>query len=278
MSNFKNGNLREMQLRELEILREIDRICKKYNIKYFLSWGSALGAVRHKGFIPWDDDIDVSMLWTDYIRFEEVCKTELGSKFYFQSNKENSDYWMPFNKIRLNNTSFMLENYKHMNLHWGLSVDIFPIIPVPRDDESRKKQKFYVNLYNKLITRSFILKNDIGKKISVAKIYFKVIPRNINEILKKICIKNITKYSLKECDKVAELLSLDYTEKSIFDKKIFDEQIFVKFEGLDFPIPKRYDEYLRQIFDDYMKLPEEDKRVGHLGVIIDLQNSYEKYI
>ncbi|EGT0691961.1 LicD family protein [Clostridium perfringens] len=277
MNNLKKVNIRELQLKEFEILCEIDRICKKHNIKYFLSWGTAIGAVRHKGFIPWDDDTDISMLWDDYIKFEEVCKSELGNKFFFQTNKQKSDYWMPFNKIILNNTSFMLKKCKHMDLHWGICVDIFPIIAIPNDEKEARKQRFFVDIYNKLVTRPFVKKNDIGKKISTAKIYFTLVPRGINEFFKKICIKNITKYDINESNKVAEFLSLDSSDRIIFDKEIFLKQVFVDFENKKFPIAIGYDKYLSQCYGDYMILPDEKDRVGHVGSIIDLNNSYEKY-
>ncbi|EOU1998801.1 TPA: phosphorylcholine transferase LicD [Clostridium perfringens] len=277
MSEFNKVDIRELQLKTFEILCEIDRICKKYGIKYFLSWGTAIGAVRHKGFIPWDDDIDISMLWDDYVRFEEVCKYELGSKFFFQTNKDKSDYYLTFSKIRLNNTTFMYKTYKHMDMHWGIFVDIFPIIALPNEEKKIKRQKFFVNLYKKLVVRQLIIKNNIDKRISPAKIYFGLVPRSINEFLKKICIKNITKYDIDKSNKVAELLSPGDSEKLIFDKEIFSQEIFVDFENRKFPIAIGYDKCLRQYYGDYMILPDEKDRVGHVGAIIDLTNSYEIY-
>ncbi|EOU1115914.1 LicD family protein [Clostridium perfringens] len=117
----------------------------------------------------------------------------------------------------------------------------------------------------------------MGKKISTAKIYFTLVPRGINEFFKKICIKNITKYDINESNKVAEFLSLDSSDRIIFDKEIFLKQVFVDFENKKFPIAIGYDKYLSQCYGDYRILPDEKDRVGHVGSIIDLNNSYEKY-
>lgn len=105
---MRDFDLRALQLKELECLKEIDRLCRKHKIEYFLSWGSAIGAIRHKGFIPWDDDIDVSMKMDDYLRFKEVCAQELDAKYFYQDWESDPYYYSSWAKIRINDTTLSL--------------------------------------------------------------------------------------------------------------------------------------------------------------------------
>ena len=113
---------------ELEILQEIIRICKKYDIKYYLAGGTLLGAVRHKGFIPWDDDLDIGMLREDYDKFMKYGIKEIDDKYFIHCDKTDPNYWLPFIKVRKNSTTFVEEllNKKEV-LHNGIFVDIFPM-------------------------------------------------------------------------------------------------------------------------------------------------------
>lgn len=118
--------MREIQMTTLECLKEVKRICEKNDIPYFLSWGSALGAVRHEGFIPWDDDIDISMLYPDYLRFLEICQKDLDTKrFFLQTPDTDYNTFSGFAKIRMNHTTSMIEEYSHIKMHWGICMDIF---------------------------------------------------------------------------------------------------------------------------------------------------------
>ena len=129
-----NSKLRKVQLTELEILEKIDEICKKNNINYFLIGGTLLGDVRHKGFIPWDDDIDIGMLREDYEKFINVCLKNgaLGKDYYLHCNESDDDYFIPFIKVKKNNTTFAEKNIENINTHKGIFLDIFPYDNVPK--------------------------------------------------------------------------------------------------------------------------------------------------
>ena len=118
--------LRKLQLLELDILKEVDRICRKYRITYSICGGTLLGAVRHKGFIPWDDDVDVAMLRKDYDRFFKICKKELNPKYYAQSLSTDPQYRWAYGRILLRGTSFVRCGQEHLKAPTGIFIDIIP--------------------------------------------------------------------------------------------------------------------------------------------------------
>ena len=145
--------LRKIQLLELLNLEELVRICNKHNIQYFLIGGTLIGAVRHKGFIPWDDDIDVGMLRKDFDRFIEVCKTELNTEKFFlqtpQTEKGSADFEIA--RIRLNNTHLKEYHRRNLNLHDGFFIEILPYDDLPEDDKKAKKYYFKFKYLKRIV-------------------------------------------------------------------------------------------------------------------------------
>lgn len=285
---MRDFDLKRLQNTQLEILKEIDRICKKHNIEYFGTWGTALGAIRHNGFIPWDDDIDISMKWNDYVKFEEVCKYELDSKFFLQNSETDKYFWNPYNKLRINNTTSMDKRLTHLKCHWGICMDIFPIVAVPNSKISKLKQKIYSSIYIGLGFIPYILNVNPNEDSKLSKI-IRIIPNKVLKVLKKWLIPNkgitvikrhllkeITKYDFDKCQYWEEIFS-EGGVTGIYKKEIFSEHILVPFEDVQIPIPKEYDKYLSQCYGDYMKLPDETQRCGHGDTIVDFDKSYEEY-
>ncbi len=275
---MRNFDVRKLQLKEMELILEVDRICKKHNINYYLSWGSALGAIRHKGFIPWDDDIDISMFWYDYLRFKEICKEELDGKYFYQSIDTENNFWLTWDKVRINNTTSMDREFSHIDCNWGICMDIFPIVAIPKSSMSQSIQKINVRIYKFLCNKNFIINiKDNGLKSKIKRLIYNLIPNNILDMLKEKCLKNITKYDLDDNNICGEILSMPY-DKALIDKSIYGNPIEVEFENYKFPVPEKYDEYLTSCYGDYMKLPPEHERIGHGNIIVDLENSYKKYL
>src|SRR5699024_7471673 len=129
--NMEVGNtgdeIKEVQKDQLDILIEFDRICKKNNIKYQLFAGTLLGAIRHKGFIPWDDDIDVCMLREDYEKFLNICNKDMKNEYFLQTYNSDTNYIMQFAKLRKNNTIFLERVTANCDIHHGVYIDIFPL-------------------------------------------------------------------------------------------------------------------------------------------------------
>lgn len=251
-------DLRKMQLLELKILKEVKRICEKNSIPYFLIAGTLLGAVRHKGFIPWDDDIDIGMLRPDYERFLEVCKTDLGSEFFLQTpvtEKGNADYGIAH--VRLNGTSMVQEFRKNTITHNGLTIDIFPYDNLP---ENKFIRPFYCKTFP-------LLKRVCAKRMGYAPHPPKLIHRIILNMLYVLSLpmplsflhKKMINYHVKQNKKqttyVFPLSEWNYQkEKHLYST--ITELTSLQFEDDFFPVPKNYELFLTEQYGDYMELPK----------------------
>lgn len=283
--------LRKIQLLQLEILKEVDRICRKHDIKYTLCGGSLLGAIRHKGFIPWDDDIDISMLRREYKKFLNICKQELDSdKYFVQTVDTDPEYRWIYGKIILNGTTYVRAGQESIKSHNGIFIDIFP-----RDG---KFDNFIIGgIQSKCayLLRK-IMYSPVGAEHSEDERARKIF-RILSKIRKKDALKLLTfiqllnfgvKTKMVRCwglmatgeKKKYELGSKKYSrfKKSKWnvlseeEKKnrkrgilrcFFTEVMDVPFEDTTVMITAHYDEWLRFTFDDYMKLPPKSKRVMH---------------
>lgn len=298
--------LRYMQLLQLDILKEFDRICRKHNIKYTLVGGSMLGAVRHKGFIPWDDDIDVSMLREDYNRFSRICEQELDKeKYFWQTMETDPEYRLIYGRILLNGTAYVRAGQEHNKSRNGIFIDVFP-----RDGRSD-------NIFFEFLQRNlaFLLRKTLYSPVGavrnpspVRRFVFRMLrafPRSFAERLHDIII------SLsfgKETERVAcwglmgndEKRKLEMTRREYrnFKKKVRKEsrkeraerrdrgkglkRIFFKeiedmvFEDMNAMVTKHYDVWLKTNYEDYMTLPPENKRKIHQTVSYYSFGPYEE--
>ncbi len=263
---------------ELTILDEIDRICKKYNIKYYLAFGTALGAIRHKGFIPWDDDIDIHMLSKDLKRFKQVCKYELSDKFYYQDKLTDKYYYNYWTKIGLENTTWMPKN-RLVDCKYGICVDIFPIFSM----KDTKKDKKRIDRYTKLLlitsSKYFVLKNKEYQCSKYKRLIHKLIPNSINNMIYNYAYNKLTLKDNKY-DKIV-ISSITKDKNIFFNKEDIIGNKTLSFENRNLPVANDLDKYLTTFYGDYMKLPKEEDRYGHdknNNIIYDFENSYKKYI
>lgn len=254
-----------------ELLREFDRVCKILNIPYVLFAGSMLGTVRHQGFIPWDDDLDVMMLREDYDRFLREADGVLDrEKFFLQ--KEYSRHWpMFFSKLRLNNTT-CLEKYrpKDPRIHQGVYMDIFPCDNASKSELGRKLQFFAskVVIAKCLDTRGYETDSHRKKLFMVC---CKLLPMGL--------FLKLTKSGSKNSKHVHSFLGgASSYKKNVYPRAYFTQRMEGTFEEGVYPISAHYDELLRQLYGDYMSIPDPEQRVCKKhAILIDLNNSYEKY-
>ena len=262
-----------MQLLELEIAKEMKRICEKNNIKYFLLWGSLLGAVRHEGFIPWDDDMDFGMLREDYEKFIDVCKKELDPKFFLQTWDTDPDFPFAYAKLRLKGTHFRELFSDNCLSNDGIFIDIFPQDNVPNSEILRKIR--YLEYF--ICQRLLWIKKGLGRSIkeeSAEKRVKYAIFHSISLILPYKWIKYyykhvLVKYNNIETDMIMSSIVDKELNRNIYPRKWAEHLEEAKFEASSFLAFKRKRDYLTLTYGDYMTLPPIEERQGHLPMEID---------
>ena len=271
LNNGSGSSLREHQEACLVLLNEFDRVCKELNITYVLFAGTLLGAARHQGFIPWDDDLDVLMSRKDYEIFISNADKFLDNKFFLQ--REFSDHWpMFFSKLRLNGTT-CLEKYhaKDKKEHHGIYIDIFPYDNAANTKFARKMQF----LASKIVIAKSLDKRGYETASFIKKVFIivcKLLPKRL--FLKFAKSKN----SDSEYVHTFFAASSDF-EKNVFLRKHFEEKELMAFEGKEYLVPKLYDEILIKLYGNYMVLPSEEERsIKKHAVFVDTKNSYEVYL
>ncbi len=261
MRNITKDEIKKLQKIEIEMLIEFDRICKKYNLKYVLAGGSCIGAIRHNGFIPWDDDIDIHMYRKDYKKFIEIQKKELDNKYYFQSFETDEDFASPFGKIRRKN-SIYAEWISNIDKNkQGIWIDIFPCDNISNNEIIMKY--YFIKVFilkmmysNKLGNQSFSdskIKNFILKLIKWASFFI-----STNKCKKKL-YKNMTKFNNQKTNKII-CYGGRYLLREILPNNYIENRILHKFEEYEFYITKNYDNYLSFVYGNYMELPPKEKR------------------
>lgn len=269
---MSGSTLRAHQGVLLELLTEFDRICRANDIGYVLFAGSALGAVRHQGFIPWDDDLDVAMLRADYERFLQLAADQLGENYYLQG--EFSAHWpMFFSKLRKNGTACM-ERFipKDEQMHQGIYLDIFPVDNLS-DSSFVRKLQFGASkvVIAKGLGRRGYLTDSKAKKLFMA--LCRLVPMapmvKLARLDKKTQTRQVHTF----------FAAASRYEKNVFPRAWLTERTMVDFEGKSVPISAHAREMLTLIYGDYLTLPpEEERRCKVHGVIVDTERSYEAYL
>lgn len=254
---------------QLIIAREIKRICDENNIKYFIIAGTLLGAVRHGGFIPWDDDMDIGMLREDYERFVAAAKTGLGEDFFLQTTETDENYGLPFAKILLKGT-LLVEASAGSNAKKGIFVDVFPFDVAPENAENREKHNKQTYFYKRLLLAKLNYKvcgeKDYVKKTVYSALKVMASVYSHDKLCEKL-EKEITKYNGETSTEIVNIGGAYGYKKETIKSRWVDETVEIPFEDMTISAPKEYIEYLESFYGDYMTPPPEDKRYNRHSVV-----------
>lgn len=267
MEKYKLKKLQEL---EFDILKQFIEICDKYDLNYSLAYGTLIGAVRHKGFIPWDDDIDVAMSRADYDKFCKIMESQPLEGYFFQSYITEPQCGLIFSKIRKDNTVLSEIYSHHINMHQGVWIDIFPYDKVSNNKIKRKIDYLMFLVWKNM----YIVKCDYNMPPNRSKIgyIFYYVVKFVNLFLSRRFLinkveKSMTKYKNKSTDYVFSYADNNVEQKK-FPSELLDHYCFLNFEGEKVKSFKEYDCYLRNNYGDYMILPPEDQRANGSGHFI----------
>lgn len=272
------GKLRQLQLTELEMLCDFRDLCEKHNLRYFLDYGNLLGAVRHGGFIPWDDDVDVTMPYEDYRKFLKIAQEEFGDKYFLQTDVTDDQYHFCFTKIRKNGTTMVDETLLGWDIHHGAWIDVFVLIETNPGLEFKFRKLMYRVCNFLLMDQYFdmfshVFEKMVGKAVvGFMQLVYKT-PRSWRKALKHGLLHRICSGRNKQGYTIAWTGITEY-----FPKELYETSAKLEFEGETFNVPGQYRKNLEVIYGDYMQLPPEEDRIGHgTQMIIDLQKDYTEY-
>ena len=262
-------DIKIIQNKLLDIALEIDRICRNNNIRYSIVGGTLIGAVRHKGFIPWDDDLDIAMLREDYEKFIEVCKTELNEQYFLQTPQTEKDYPFDFAKVMDVNTVFVEKGFEYKNTHKCCYVDIFPFDNVK--NRTYRIQAYAYSFFRRArwyIIEKKTMPSDKWKNSQKSKETWFTAPLsilgldNINKILEFL----MSKHNKKQTEYVYTLC-FPWGRKCFDRRECYTDLIELEFEGHKFYASRDYELCLRQRYGNYMELPPLEERYPQHDII-----------
>ena len=284
MREYTDDVLHRVWRTEMEIYREIARICGARGLRYYVGYGTALGAVRHKGFIPWDDDMDVYMPRKDYEVFLKAAEKELPEKMGILGIGYTKGYVMPFVKIHNRNTTFVEETDQDRKYHSGIFVDVLPMDAAAPTEELKKKQYARCWRWGRACVLSEYGKPKLPKGMSVpARMLARAGCLVIHGVFRLLRLKPEFFYSrfLKAArqyeteDEPKEYAQFgDMSVKPEYDRA---ETLFpaktVPFEDMEVRIPADADTYLTNLYGDYMKIPPAEKRYNHFPAVLKFEET-----
>lgn len=268
--------LKQLHGKILEIAEYFDNFCKENGIVYYLMGGTALGAMRHGGFIPWDDDFDVFMDSENYNKLLEIVDTKLDKdRFYFQ--REDTPEWgLYFSKIRMNGTTFIEKDLKDIDMHHGIYIDIMCL-----NNTSQSKFIRYVQYFSARILNARVLATRGYETHSQRKIFLlKIAKYTITDFIKQRLLKIVRGLNGKNTKLIGHFFGRAPFKKTSFPNKYLGKQRYVKFEHLTLPVTEYVEEYLKVRYGErYMELPSEEEKAKYPShaYIVDVSKAYKEF-
>lgn len=252
---------------EMELLRKLLDVCEKYDLKIWAEGGTLLGAVRHKGYIPWDDDIDMAMPRKDYDKLREIAKKEFKAPYFFQCGYTDQ-YPHGQTKIRMDKTSAILSGDIFQKFHQGIFIDVFPLDCLPDDPNVYRTFKRTRNQMKKKLEsycKHYFSFTDWHHNIETLKVLFYIKKVGFNNFF-KLYDEYVKSYSNKECKRIS-IISWNGEEKYIREKEWYKETIYMQFENMLIPVPYDYHAILSKQYGNYMTPSKAPNEHGYFAVL-----------
>lgn len=276
MAEYTDEQLKKLQLVELEILKDVIKICEENNLTYFMTSGCAIGIERHQGFIPWDDDIDLGILREDYDKLIEIIKKDYQDKYHVLNAQEDVNYPFQHGNITKNGTLSVATMFDGMKCDFGIDVALYPFDHVPDDMKARKKQARMLFLYAKLrlvrdIKKPYLSMSPMKKRIVLACCFIAHYAMKCVGLSRKWLNNQYLKWATKYNNVETKDLCC-FSSTTPLDMLISCEELFPlkekKFEDIMVNVPNKNHEYLTKMYGDYMQIPPVEKRKNHAPEIL----------
>ena len=267
-----------LQEKCLEMAEYFVQFCKENDLLCYLCGGGAIGTLRHKGFIPWDDDLDFFMPRKDYEKLAQLWPQKADSRYQLSKSNENYIDRNLFIPIRDTQTTCIKPYQQDLDIPHGLALDVLPLDYYPANGLSRKKQVIAALVYSLFCAQTIPEKHGGIMKWGSQALLALVPSKKLRYKIWKKAEAEMTKYTKEESDGITELCSGPYYMKKKYPISSFEAALWLPFEETELPIPVGYDEYLKTAFGDYMTPPPVEKQVAHHdAVLVDLEKSYTHY-
>lgn len=273
MSSF---DMKELHDKILDVVCYFDSFCKEHGVRYYMMGGTALGAVRHKGFIPWDDDFDVFMDYSNYKKFLDVAKIHLNRELFYLQLEDTDEWPLFFSKLRMNNTTYIEKDVLGRKMHHGVFIDIMCL--------NNASDNIFLRRLQYISARALSIAA-LGRKgyITASKLK-KLTIFGANVILrgwvKNSLLRFVRSLNSKDTKCIGHFFGRAAFTKTSFPKSFLAQPVYMSFENLKLPVPQNYDGYLSTRFGcDYMAPPSEEVKAlfpSH-AYIVDVNQSYEVY-
>lgn len=272
-------DLKKLQAKCLEITLVFKEFCERHGLLFYLCGGGCIGAVRHGGFIPWDDDIDVFMPRDDYEKMCSLWHEEMDESRYKLSRTGPENFERSqLTAITDENTTFIKERQMDLEVAHGVRLEVLPLDGCPSGRLKRKIQLLWGLVYQIYINQEPPTSKGRALELIGRAMLFVRPGWKRRYRMAMLAERHMTKYKISDCDYVTELCVRYNYMVNEYPKEIFASAVYKEFEGVQLPLPVGYETYLQMAFGDYRKLPPEEARVpSHDGICIDLENRYTKY-
>ena len=272
-------DIRKYQLSQLELVKMMDELCSKLNLKYYIIGGTLLGAIRHDGFIPWDPDIDIAMPRKDYEKVREYFDKNKSERYFYQHYTTEKNHLSPHALIKIKDSHviFKSAHTRFSPQYDGIYLDIFPLDSAPESKKLQKKQMKKIKHLKKIIylKTGYVFPRDKTVKIIIKRIIGLLLSGVSFTYLNRKLDEQMQKYNDAPSDYLVSMASHYSYWKQLMPKSVYGVPVRVNFEGIPLFAPEKTDEYLTRIYGNYMQLPPEEQRNTILNTFESIEYTSE---